>query len=97
MRSPIPSLGGRVRLSALEGREMVNLRDGSMLGPLAEADMLINERCGRILQLVVPERAGLWSRLFHRREIVIPWRSVVRIGPEAVIIDRDLDRGAGGA
>lgn len=85
-----------VRLSELRGRELINLLDGERLGLFGELDLGIDPQTGRIEELRVPARRGLW---LGRAEVVIPWSCVRRIGPEVVLVEvepgdrRPLSRG----
>lgn len=72
--------------SELEGKEIVNLRDGEKLGRMSDADLVIDPATGQIQALAV--ESG-WRPLGGRRLWEIPWSEVRRIGSEVVIVDVD--------
>lgn len=78
-------------MSQLLGKEIVDLSEGIRLGPVREADLVVSARGGRIEALVLPMRQGWWSR----REVVIPWNRILKVGPDVIIVDLG-DRAAPG-
>jgi len=66
-------------------REIVNLADGSRLGPMGDADILFDPDSGQIVALLLP--AGDRGPFSRRRLIEVPWTAVRRIGPDVVIVD----------
>lgn len=78
-----------MRLSELMGKEIINLYDGSRLGNIAEADLLLDMNEGTIVAIILPSRGGRLSFLGSRQEMVIPWEAVHKIGNEVVIINLD--------
>jgi len=80
-----------VRLSELGGKEIVNLNDGGRLGVIADSDLLIDEKSGKILALLVPDRKSQ-IKIFSfndRNGIEIPWSSIRKIGNDMIIIELD--------
>jgi YlmC/YmxH family sporulation protein len=73
-----------VRWTELANREIINLYNGHRLGPLGQADLALDEESGAIREIIVRPRRGLFD---GRREFVIPWDAVRRIGPEVIIVD----------
>ncbi|WP_324717623.1 YlmC/YmxH family sporulation protein [Carboxydochorda subterranea] len=70
-------------MSQLIGKEIVDLSQGIRIGPVREADLVIQVRGGRIDALVLPVRHGLWGR----REVVVPWNRVLKVGPDVIIVE----------
>ena len=70
-------------MSELAGKEIVELSRGVRLGPLRDADLVVDPRSGRIEALVLPTRRG-W---FHRAELVIPWERVLKVGEHVIVVD----------
>lgn len=70
-------------MSELAGKELVELSRGVRLGPLREADLVLDPRSGRIEALLLPARRGWW----RRAELVIPWERVVKVGEDVVVVD----------
>ena len=79
-------------LSDLAGKEIINLYDGAKLGLVGDADLDISLN-GSVEAIILTSRggfSGFWgsSRGEREREIlVIPWKTVKKIGSEVIIID----------
>ncbi len=78
-----------LRLSDLEGKEVINLIDGARLGVIGEADMVIDLQTGEIQSIVLPRRNTFLSLWMDRQHLIIPWQSVKKIGNEVVIVELD--------
>lgn len=78
-----------MRLSELMGKEIINLYDGSRLGNLNDADLLLDVTQGTIASLILPGKGG-WIPLFGgRQELIIPWDAVHKVGTEVVVVSMD--------
>jgi len=71
-------------MSELAAKEIVNLLTGERLGLVGESDLVLDEATGRIEEMVLPARRGLWGQ---RPPYVVPWSAVRRIGPQVVIVE----------
>lgn len=78
-----------IRLSELEGKEVINLVDGARLGVIGEADMLIDIHTGEIHSIVLPQRGTFFSLWADRQNMIIPWQAIKRIGNEVIIVELD--------
>ena len=78
-----------MRLSELGGKEIVNLSDGGRLGILAESDLLIDERSGKIKSALVPDFRNQFSLFQDKSMIEIPWECVRKIGSDMIIVELD--------
>lgn len=78
-----------MRLTDLMGKEIINLHDGSRLGNLGEAELLLDTSEGTVKAIIMPIRSGRLSFLGGRQELVIPWEAVKKIGSEVVIVNMD--------
>lgn len=78
-----------IRLSDLEGKEVINLVDGARLGVIGEADMFIDTQTGEIQSIVLPQRNTFFSLWMDRQQMIIPWQTVKRIGNEVIIVELD--------
>ena len=76
-----------MRFSELSSKEIINLSNGSRLGPLGDTDLEIDPGNGEIHAILVAPR-GRFGRQAHPPTL-IPWRSIRRIGPEVMIVDLD--------
>ncbi|KPU28163.1 YlmC/YmxH family sporulation protein [Caloranaerobacter sp. TR13] len=80
-----------MRLSKLGGKEIVNLNDGGRLGMVADSDLVIDEKTGKIEYLIVPDNSLQLNILRNRTEIEIPWEAIRKIGNDMIIIEFDED------
>jgi len=76
-----------MRLSTIGGKEIVNLCDGSRLGIIAESDLLIDEKTGRIQSLLIPESKGFFNFFSNNSLTEIPWEAIRKIGNDMIIIE----------
>lgn len=77
-------------LSELGGKEIVNLNNGERLGIIADSDILVDEKTGKIITLLVPERK-IQFRFFGESEgIEIPWQAIRKIGNDMIIVELDI-------
>jgi len=80
---------GYLRMSDLEGKEVINMVDGARLGVIGEADMVVDCHTGEIQSIILPRRNNLFSLWMDRQHIIIPWQSIKKIGNEVVIVELD--------
>ncbi|QRG65443.1 YlmC/YmxH family sporulation protein [Brevibacillus choshinensis] len=74
-----------MRLSELGGKEIIGLDTGEKMGVISDSDLVINPDDGQIQSIVLP--GGSFFGFGKKREdIVIPWSSIVKIGPDMIII-----------
>jgi len=78
-----------MKLSKLGGKEIVNLNDGGRMGILAESDLLIDDRNGKIKALLVPDFRNQFSIFHDKNYLEIPWECVKKIGNDMIIIEMD--------
>lgn len=76
-----------VRLRELGGKEIVNLNDGGRLGVIADSDLVIDEKSGKIISLLVPDNRAQFMLFGDKKEIEIPWNSIRKIGNDMIIIE----------
>jgi len=56
------------------------------MGIIGHSDLEINDRTGEITSIILP--GGSFFGFGKRREdVVIPWKSIMKIGPEMIIVD----------
>lgn len=78
-----------MRLSEIGEKEIVNLTDGERFGLLSDADLLLDERYGKIRALLIEDFRG-GRRLFglgQKTEIEVPWSYVKKIGADMIIFE----------
>lgn len=70
-----------MRLSELQTKEIVNIKDGKRIGIIID---VIVEANGSISKLVLEEKRG---RKFQREESEIKWSSIIKIGDDIILVD----------
>lgn len=76
-------------LSELGGKEIVNLNNGERLSVIADSDIIVDEKTGKIISLLIPERRFQLKLFGNNQEIEIPWDSIRKIGQDMIIIEVD--------
>ncbi len=81
------------RFSDLQCKEVVNVRTGSRLGYVCDAELQVPE--GRIVALIVPGRARYFGVFGREDDYILPWECVSRIGEDIILVegDRGIRRG----
>ena len=70
-------------LSDLQNKTVVNLIDGKNIGNII--DMSVDEK-GMTTGLVVEKRKFLISYFFNKKEIVIKWDQIEKIGDDVILV-----------
>lgn len=73
-----------MRLSELQNKSVVNLNDGKNIGNII--DLEINED-GTALGLIVEKHVFLISSLSNKKEIVIKWDQIKKIGEDVILVN----------
>lgn len=76
-----------MKLSSLAGKEIINLYDGARLGMIGESELLIDLESGRVDSIIVPTNGTLISFFNRQKDLVIPWRSIKKVGNEVIIVE----------
>jgi YlmC/YmxH family sporulation protein len=77
-----------MKLSEMAGKELIDVQTGSRRGVLGGADLWIDEETGRIDSIVLSQGGGLPFGK-KREEMVIAWDSIVKVGPDMILLDAD--------
>ncbi|WP_232697088.1 YlmC/YmxH family sporulation protein [Brevibacillus daliensis] len=85
-----------MRLSEFSGKEIIDIDYGEKRGVIAQSDMEINPLSGEITSIFIS--GGSFLGFGRKKEdLVIPWSSIIQIGPDMIIVqlkpDSDLGRG----
>ena len=86
MHSPLISVMSS--FSELRNKEVINIRDGSLLGCVC--DIEFNSCSGEITAIVLPGN-GILASLSSKNRIVIPWCDIERIGKDTVLVKVRFD------
>lgn len=82
-----------MRLSEIGEKEIVNLNDGERFGRLADAEILIDEKYGKIKALQVRDFRSVskWFSSIASNQIEIPWTLIKKIGTDIIIFEATDD------
>lgn len=75
-----------MRLSELSGKEIVDMNNGEKMGSVSSSDLEINPATGEIQSILLPMSASFWRFSKKRTDLVIPWKSIYKIGPDMIIV-----------
>ena len=70
-----------VRLSELQLKEIVDIRDGRRIGMIV--DVIVSDD-GKIIKLIIEEKRG---RRFSKEEYEVQWQKIIKIGDDIILID----------
>lgn len=76
-----------IMLSELGGKEIINLNDGQRLGIIADSDIVVDKKSGKIVTLLVPERKLQFKFFGENFDIEIPWNTIKKIGNDMIIVE----------
>ncbi len=71
-----------MRYSDLAGKEIIDIDEGARVGVINETDLVIDCERGRVHSMIIPTRGRFWGR----RELVIPWAGIKKIGVDLIIV-----------
>ena len=72
------------RLDSLRDNEVINVKDGGRVGFVGDAEVDVKE--ARLSALVVYGRLRLFGLLGREPDVVIPWKDIVLIGEDTVLV-----------
>lgn len=70
------------RIVELRCKEVISICDGNRLGFVSDVE--IDTCSGRLAAIVVPAR-GKWGVFCRRKDYVIPWEAIRRIGDDIIL------------
>ncbi len=73
------------RISDLGRRDIINLVDGMKLGPVS--DVYIDLETGKVTSLVLSGGRKYLGLAARRRDLVIPWDQIKKIGVDTVLVE----------
>ncbi len=76
-----------MRLSSLGEKEIVNLSDGGRFGLLADSELLIDEKFGKIKAVLLPDYRYQKGFFSGRNYVQIPWKSIKKVGSDIIIFE----------
>ena len=72
------------RVSELRYKEIINVSDGSRYGWVGDVE--VDLESGQVRAQVVPGRLRLFGLLGREPDVVIPWKDIVLIGEDTVLV-----------
>jgi len=79
-----------LKISDFQTKDVINIVDGKKLGHIS--DLELDLRQGRIDSIVVPQSARFFGLFGGGAEVIIPWRNIVKIGEDVVLVRLDDPR-----
>jgi YlmC/YmxH family sporulation protein len=73
-----------IRISEFQAKDVVNVSDGKRLGNIGDVD--IDVSTGKIFSIIIQSSNRMLSMFTKEEEIVIPWRSIVKIGSDVILV-----------
>jgi YlmC/YmxH family sporulation protein len=73
-----------VKISDFQSKDVINIVDGKKLGQVS--DLELDLRQGRIDAIVVPAQGKFFGFFGSGTDIVVPWRNIVKIGLDVVLV-----------
>ncbi|QAY65428.1 YlmC/YmxH family sporulation protein [Paenibacillus protaetiae] len=82
-----------MKISDFQTKDVINIVDGKKLGHIT--DLELDLRQGRIDSIVVPQLTRFRGMFGGGggAEVVIPWRNIVKIGTDVVLVRMDDAKG----
>ena len=74
-----------VKLSDLKAKDVVNILDGKKLGHICDIELDLD--IGKVIAIIIPGRWRGFSIFGKREEIVIPWKKIIRIGRDVILVE----------
>ena len=71
--------------SELKYKEVIDIHTGFRLGYVC--DLEFDDREGCIVSLVTPGRPRFFGLLGREEDYILPWKNIVRIGSDIVLVD----------
>lgn len=76
--------------SELRYKEVIDIHSGNRMGYVCDAEF--DDAEGRIISLVTPGRAKLFGLLGREDDYILPWKSIVRMGEDIILVEPDGER-----
>ena len=77
--------------SELRYKEVIDVHTGRRLGYVCDAELDLND--GRLMSLITPGRAKLFGLLGREDDYVLPWKCIVRMGSDIILVEPDESQG----
>ena len=75
-----------MRASELEGKEVINIRNGDRLGVIQKSELLLNVHTGMVEALIIV-KSGWAGKLKEVK--TIPWQEIRKISDDLIIVESE--------
>lgn len=75
------------RVTELQEKEVINIRDGSRLGNVCDAE--IDIKTGQILCIVIFGRPRVFGLFGREEDIIIKWGDIEMIGDDTILVNME--------
>lgn len=75
------------RFSEFRYKEVINVRTGSRLGYVCDAEF--DNPGGRITALIVPGPARYLGLFGHEEDYILPWECISRVGQDIILVESE--------
>ncbi|WP_186445798.1 YlmC/YmxH family sporulation protein [Paenibacillus cremeus] len=76
-----------MKISDFQTKDVINIVDGKKLGQVSDLELDLQN--GRIEAIVVPNSARFFGLFGGTMDVVIPWKNIVKIGMDVVLVKLD--------
>ncbi len=76
-----------MKISEFQTKDVVNVLDGRRLGHVS--DLELNLHHGRVEAIIIPGPGKFLGLFGSKNDIVIPWKNIVKIGKDVVLVRLD--------
>lgn len=81
-------IGGNMRLSDLQNKDIVNMVDGRNVGNII--DVKIDEDTGNIVSFIIEPSKTFFSFFNRGSDTEINWNSIAKIGEDVILVKLNL-------
>ena len=76
--------------SEIRYKEVIDVHNGLRLGYVCDAE--IDEAEGAVISLITPGKSKLFGLLGREDDYILPWKCIVRMGPDIILVETPPDR-----
>lgn len=74
-----------IKTSDLAEKEVVTIKGGRNLGPISDIEVNLEE--GRVEAIIIPGPGRFLGFFSRESEIIIPWKDIVNIGVDVILVE----------
>lgn len=75
------------RIDELKNKQIVCVKDGYVLGFVSDVEL--DTENGTLTSVIIFGKLKLFGVLGREEDIVIPWKEIIVIGPETILVSTD--------